>query len=309
MLCCAADAAGCSIQQQSWQLQAPAFPAPLLQLQATPRRLTWTPMRCSLRCRVTKERAAVASRPCTRLQMEAREGRWEGSKRRAVVSQREAPRDHCPGVHGGATHPTGEQPQQPVRSCLKSSRRKRGEDASAAAALASCCAPPEAAAAQASRAGGVVGRAEWFKAGQGRVDRASALGSQPQQPGSSLLDQAQPQTQRSPTASIWLYVRQSVALLGSRRSCAACSSTSPVSAAAWAAAASKGSRCGWLSRVLLAMATTRSTTLTELHAGVRVFGIQQRSEQAEKGSREAGGCGVVPVRSSPATTAIPGHTP
>jgi len=29
---------------------------------------TCMPMRCSLLCRVTKERAAVASRPCTRLQ-------------------------------------------------------------------------------------------------------------------------------------------------------------------------------------------------------------------------------------------------
>lgn len=45
---------------------------------SAPPRLTWMPMRCSLRCRVTKERAAVASRPCTRLRQDRRAGQVGG---------------------------------------------------------------------------------------------------------------------------------------------------------------------------------------------------------------------------------------
>ncbi len=44
-------------------------------------RLAWMPMRCSLLCRVTKERAAVASRPCTRLQRSRGQGKQAGMLR------------------------------------------------------------------------------------------------------------------------------------------------------------------------------------------------------------------------------------
>ena len=59
----------CCSAAREWTIQGPA------------QRLAWMPMRCSLLCRVTKERAAVASRPCTRLQRSRGQGKQAGMLR------------------------------------------------------------------------------------------------------------------------------------------------------------------------------------------------------------------------------------